>query len=753
MKHILLLIVSILFCLSGFAQETASISEKTNNNETYYTVLDTVKNKKGEVLQEVIINAKQQKNPVFVGKSGIKPMDLPQSVSVINQATLQNQQIVSLTDVLKNTNGVYIMGNTGGYQEEIASRGYSLGSSNTFKNGVRYFNGMPTEMSGIEKVEFLKGSAAILFGNVTAGGVLNLITKKPKFNSGADVSIGIGSFDLYKTTFDVYGGLGDSKKVAFRMNGSNTQANSFRKGVSSETKYINPSFLINFTEKTSLLVEADYIKDERTPDFGAGIINYELVDLPRERFTGISWGYNKAEQASQTTTLKHQLSDNWDLSFVNSFRYYKTDLFANARPNTVLGTPANSAPILSVDADGNWKRSVQRSEAKDNYWLQELNLKGKFKTWDLNHQVLIGVDTDENKTVTLAYKNMNYDTINIFTTDLSSARFDIPMMAKNTLITPSIKRVGGFVQDLISFNKYLKVLAGVRYSYQDTENNKITYTTAPITTAAPVPTVTGEKTDPVTNQYDSAFSPRFGLIFQPNEHHSLFASYSNSFVPNTGIDYATGKAMEPSTIKQYEAGLKNELFKERLFANLTLYQIENDNLAQQSLANGNADVNIKEMSGATKSKGVEIDLVANPVKGLSLLAGYSFTEIKYTSSNTYIVGSSILYMPKNTANLNFNYIFNDGKLKGLNLGLINSYVGARAAGRSTQIRSIYDPRKPVALPDYFQSDATISYKFHQLTFRGKISNIFDTLSYNVHDDNSVNPIAPRNYALTINYNF
>ena len=137
---------------------------------------------------------------------------MPQSIAVINQTTLQNQQVTNLTDILKNTNGVYIMGNTGGYQEEIASRGYALGSSNTFKNGVRYFNGMPVETSGIEKVEFLKGSAAILYGNVTAGGVMNIITKKPKFDFGADASISFGSYDYYKTSFDIYDALDKNKK-------------------------------------------------------------------------------------------------------------------------------------------------------------------------------------------------------------------------------------------------------------------------------------------------------------------------------------------------------------------------------------------------------------------------------------------------------------------------------------------------------------------------------------------------------------
>jgi len=95
---------------------------------------------------------------------------------------LQQQQISNLTDVLKNVNGVYIMGNTGGYQEEIASRGSNISSTNTFKNGIRFFNGMKIEMSGIDKIEVLKGNTAIEYGNVAPGGVLNIITKNPNLN-------------------------------------------------------------------------------------------------------------------------------------------------------------------------------------------------------------------------------------------------------------------------------------------------------------------------------------------------------------------------------------------------------------------------------------------------------------------------------------------------------------------------------------------------------------------------------------------
>lgn len=722
-KYNLFFVLTLLISSSSFAQED-------KNNFELYAVNDTVKNKKGEILKEVIITANQQKKAVNVGKSGINPMDLPQATAVINQATIQNQQISSVTDLLKNVNGVYIMGTTGGYQEEIASRGFSLSSSNSFKNGIRYFNGMTYETSGLEKVEFLKGSAAILYGNVSAGGILNLITKKPKFDFGGEVGFRFGSFNTIKPTFDIYGSVNKSKKIAYRINTSFEKAESFRNDVSSERYYINPSFLVKFNDKTQLLIETDYTKDRRTPDFGAGIINYEIVDLPRNRFLGVSWGYYDSKQASATLTLSHKLSDFWSLNFVNGIRFYETDLLSNTRPNS--GTNG------TVQSNGNWTRSIQKAESKDNYFIQQLDLTGNFATGKIQHKLLVGMDSERFKTYTTAFKNYNnYDTINIFENYNASSEPTIPNLEKNTLTTAPINRIGGYIQDLISFSEKWKLLAGVRYSYQETVSDLLTYS---------------NKTTQNTANYDDAFSPRIGLIYQPTNNHSLFASYSNSFEINTGQD-DNGFTLSPSIIDQYEIGIKNKLFEERLFFNVTAYQIVNDKFYQQSLSNGNTYSYVKVLAGEVKSQGVEVDVVANPVKGLSILAGYSFNETKYVDSDYFIEGSQLKYNPKNTANLNFNFNFETGKLKGLNFGLINTYFGTRYAGRPTRLLVNGDTRKLIYVKDFIQVDATLSYVCKKWAVRTKLSNVFNELSYNIHDDNSLNPIAPRNYAVSLNYTF
>ena len=723
MKKIICSIGIALISLTSFAQDSYKFEED------FYVENDTVKIKKYN-LNEVIVTGNGKENPVSIGKTYINPMDLPQATAIISNETLKSQQTNSLTDILKNANGVYIMGTTGGYQEEIASRGFSLNSNNTFKNGIRYFNGMSVETSSLERVEFLKGSAAMLFGNVAPGGILNLVTKKPKYEFGGEVGFIFGSFNTIKPTIDVYNSIGKNKKAAFRINAAFEKADSFRDYVESERFYINPSFDIKLSDKTELLIETDFIKDSRTPDFGAGIINYEIVEIPRSRFLGVSWGKYDSQQFSNTITLKHYFNSHWNLNFVNGIRYYDTELFSNTRPNS--GTNG------TVQTNGDWNRSVQRNIAKDNYFMQQLDIKGLFDTGKIKHNVLFGLDAESFNTSTTAFNNAsNYDTINIFENYNPANEPAIPVLTKNTLTEAPINRFGIYAQDLISFSEKIKVLAGIRYSYQDTRSDVLKYSDGTITN---------------TTNYDGAFSPRLGLIFQPSKNHSIFATYSNSFDINTGQD-ETGKALEPSIVDQYEIGIKNKLFTDKLYLNITAYQISNDKFYQQSLANGNTYSYVKVLTGEVRSQGVELDITANPMKGLTMIAGYSFNETKFLDEGYYIAGSFLRYNPKNTANLSANYVVQEGKLKGLNLGLISTYFGERYAGRSTRVQVANDNRQLIYLQDYFQVDATLGYTFNGFRISTKLSNVFNELNYNVHDDNSLNPIAPRNYSIALNYTF
>jgi iron complex outermembrane receptor protein len=697
-------------------------------------------------LQEVIVTTQRGLNdkPATLGKVAIAPKDLPQAVQVIDKAILERQQVLRISDVLQNTNGVYISGAAGGYQEEISARGYAFTSSNTFKNGSRFNNGILTEFSSVEKVEFLKGGSAILFGNVAAGGVLNIVTKKPKFEKGGEVSFRTGSYGFYKPSLDVYGALGNSSKAAYRLNTSYEKANSYRDNVNSERFYVNPSFLFKLNSKTELLIEGDYLKDNRTADFGTGAVDYAVANIPRSRFLGVTWGYNKAEQATANATLTHQFNKQWQLKGVVSYQSYQQELFAAARPN---------ASSQFIKTDGTWIRGLQKSATDERYYVAQVDLTGKFATGKIKHTFLIGADADKYNTKANTYnltafnndlsnaaikgKNI-YDTINIYNPATFTKRNDIPYLAIDRITTSPIERIGVYVQDLITVTEKLKVLAGVRYSYQ---NNL----------QATVDTLAKNTKGFVVGYITSAFSPRVGVVYQPTKSISVFASYTNNFTPNTGTDI-NNLALKPSIINQYEVGIKNELFKGLLSANITAYQIVNSNFAQTVLPAPATNPAARELAGEVTSKGVEVDIMTKQIHGFSFIAGYSYNDTRYTKSNLYSKNDRLRYNPAHTGNASVYYNFAANTvLRGFNIGTGFYYVGSRVAGRNnTAANPTY---KLMELPDYTTVDLSAGYSVKSYSLRLKFSNLFDVLSYNVHDDNSVNPIAPRQIAATVSYKF
>jgi iron complex outermembrane receptor protein len=678
-------------------------------------------------LQDVIIKGVKSANneTTEVGKSAIKPFDLPQSTAVIGRDLLEKQQTLHLSDALKNTNGVYVMGTSGGYQEEIAGRGFAFNSNNTFKNGVRFNNTIMPEMSSIERLEVMKGSTAILYGNVAAGGILNLVTKKPIFEKGGEISMRLGSYNCYKPMIDIYGSINKKKTIAFRLNSSYEEANSFRDIVRSERFYINPSFMYKLNKKTDILLEGDYLNDNRTADFGVPVINYTLTSVPRNTFIGTSWSYIKCEQKNGTATITHRLNENWQIKSVNSVQNFENELFSNVRPNS---------SSKFIKADGTWIRGLQKTKVIEKYYISQLDVTGKFSTGFLKHTLLFGVDVDKYITNTIAFNGItNYDTINVFDVNRETQRTDIPSLTEKNNTGNPRNRAGVYLQDLISVSEKIKVLAGVRFSYLESFSKIYTYSTG----------ITAN-----TSTYDHAISPRFGLVYQPIKTMAIFSSYSNSFTPNTGVD-VSGKALVPSLIDQVEVGMKNDFYKGLLSVNVTAYQIVNSNLAQMSLDNGNTNTNVKELAGEVTSKGCELDITTKIWKGLAFIGGYSFNEARYTKSNIYNIGARLLYNPSNTANGSAYYSIENGKLKGVNVGVSALYFGKRLAGRQTRLTVINDTYKPIPLPEYTQLDLSFGYTKNNVSFRIKVSNLLNALSYNVHDDNSVNPIAPRMFAGTL----
>lgn len=689
-----------------------------------------------EELAEVVVNAQRGLNDKTpnVGKSNIIARDLPQLTQTIEKSILDRQLILKMSEVLQNLSGIYIMGNTGGFQEEIASRGYALNSNNTFKNGSRFNNSVSPELSSVEKIEFLKGGAAILYGNVSPGGVMNIITKKPKFEKGGELSVRTGSYHFYKPSIDMYGAIGNSKTLAYRMSTSYENGNSFRDKVSSTRIYINPSLLLKINERTNILIEGDLLKETRTADFGIGAINYTIPSVSRSNFIGINWGYNKVEQTNFTITLTHQFNKKWKGIALYGTQSYEQELFSAARLSSV-----------NVATDGTWIRGLQKSATLEKYQIGQFDITGQFETGKMTHQMLIGADLDAYRTTAFAFnttlfnnqlsnnslKNKNiYDTINIYKP--TQKRNDIPDLTLARVTTSPINRYGIYIQDLLSLSKQIKLLVGIRFSQQS--NKKATVDTI------------GKNIGWIEDYMSKAWSPKIGLVYQPIKSISVFTSYTNNFSPNSGTDI-NNTPLAPSIINQYEIGLKNDFLQGKLSANFTYYKIINSNFVQTVIPVPANNPLARELAGEVTSDGLEIDIMTKPIKGFSVIAGYSYNDSRYTKSNIYTANDRLRYNPRNTANASLYYTFNEkSMLRGINWGIGCYFVGERVAGRNT---SILNPNyKLMSVPDYTLIDLSAGYNYANFQLRLKISNLMNVLSYNLHDDNSVNPIAPRQIAIT-----
>ncbi|MEP7318711.1 MAG: TonB-dependent siderophore receptor, partial [Panacibacter sp.] len=572
--------------------QTQSQKISVHNGETQ--VVDLKLKENLQELKEVIVSTGKSLNErtASIGKLPVALREIPQSVAVIGEAVIRNQQAQRLSDVIKNVNGVYLGTTRGSVQETFYARGYNMGSYNMFKNGSRVNTGVMPEMSSLEKVEILKGSAAILYGNVAPGGIINMVTKQPKFNFGGEVSMRAGSYDLYKPSFDVYGPL--SKSVAYRVNGTYETSNSYRDEVSSKRYYINPSLLFKLSSKTDLIVQSDYLYSKFTSDFGIGSILTEpntIADLGRNTFLGTPWQYNKGQQTTASANLRHKFNDAWSLSATTSYQLFNRDYYSTER--------------VQIQTSGDFYRPLNKIKSSENYYVAQIDLTGKFRTGYMSHTLLTGIDAERYLTSTYGFTNPTiYDTINIYDATKYQPRTDIPAANEKTLIKTPINRVGVYVQDLIAITPKLNLLAGVRWSMQESPAATTNYL------------LLGDSSTKGTYKADRAFSPRFGLVYKPTNATALFVSYSSSFSPNSGTDIYF-RALSPSIIDQYELGIKNDFFKDVLTANLTFYYIINNNLAQtaqfDSSGNENSNTNLKELVGQTTSKGIELDIAVHPI--------------------------------------------------------------------------------------------------------------------------------------------
>ena len=592
--------------------------------------------------------------------------DIPQTVDVVPEALLRDQRAFSIQDALKNVPGVGLS-HGDGQRDQVTIRGFSA-ISDQFVDGFRddalYFR----DLSNIERIEIIKGPAAVLYGRGSSGGLINRITRKP----GADIAsatLSVGSWNTKRGEFDVGGILDDEAGIAVRVTGALERSGSYRQPQFLDREAIAPSLLLHPGPSTEVLVQADYLKDRRITDFGVPAYLGRPVRVSPETYYGAANArdadVSQSTVSSQTFSIVHRFSDK--LRLRNGFRRYD---YALDRRNTLSGavlpvTATRPRPLVSLNRSNMFR---------DEYgWSNQLELTHVMHFAGMTHTLLYGFELARQTKRQLLYSRSGIATVDLFDPVL-------PLVPINLGGNPSTDNEGRFgnkglyVQDLIELGSGFKALLGIRRDWF--RQRTIQHLALP---------------DLARN--DSEWSPRAGLVFQPDHTQSYYASWSRSFQPSgEGFALAINNAqIEPEQTSNREIGAKYTALSGHLNATIALFELERSGI--KSAVPGTTTL---IPIGTQRTRGMELTASLDLPSGWRAVAGYAYLDSRVIDSMAMddgqpVEGKRATLTPRHSANLFVTRSFGDR----FGLGVGGNYVGSRFA----------NPGNTVTLPSYLIVDA------------------------------------------------
>ena len=631
--------------------------------------------------------------------------DIPQSISVIPVSVLNDLGSISVERALDFAGGVSKQNNFGGLTlYEYSVRGFT--TSEFYKDGFSANRGYPStpDVASIERIEVLKGPAASLYGRGDPGGTVNIVTKKPRPEAFATLHTSAGSWDRYRTALDVNTPLDEDGNVLSRVNLAVEDGQSFRDHVDRERVFVAPSFSWQLNPDTTLLVESEFVRHRSTFDRGIVAPNNVWSGVSRSTFLGEPNdgdidNHNNLLQAA----LEHHLNDAWKLRLASHYKQGKLWGFASE--------------ARALNADGHTVN--RRYRERDNDWhdsITQLELRGLFDTGPWQHELLIGSEYENYR------KNERVTTIagSPYAVDIDQPVYGQPKPGGARSGTDFFEHVESRalnLQDKILFTDTLRGMLGARLERFEQGIDDHTRNTT-------------------NRQQHDALTQRAGLLYQLTPEIGLFANASTSFKPNNGLD-AAGRSFDPEKGIGYEIGIKSELFDDRLSSTLAAFHIEKKNVL--ALDPG---TDTSRAMGKARSQGFDLQVAGQVTDAVRVIGAFAYIDAEVTEGDKVIpTGSRILGVAKHSGSLLGVYAFQDGRLRGSDLGAAFTYVGDRSGEAGSDFQ----------LPAYHTVDLLAHYKASDnVTVGLNLNNVFDEKYFERSYSNYwVNPGEPRNFTVSL----
>jgi len=612
--------------------------------------------------------------------------DIPQSIQVVPEEVIEDQQVIRLNEALRNVSGVTLGNTRANDTETFTVRGFE--DATVLRDGIRQFTfGGTQETANVERVEVLKGPASIVFGSAEPGGLINVVTKKPLPQPFYEVEASVGSYGFIEPSIDISGPLTPDKSLLYRLNTLYRRSDGFREfDQEFERFFIAPVVTWFISDRTELTVELEYLDNKQPYDRGLVAIGDEVADIPFDRIFNEPDDFVETDELKTGYRLEHGLNDNWTLR--NIFWYSNTDLFLRA------------AELGGVDEErGVVSRSTRDFDIYEEAYDIQTNVVGEFATGSVEHELLVGfdfrrsfqdLDLQQAFAPPLAPPPISiFDPVYGFSLPDSE---DIPQLFDGR---SQLQQWGFYLQDLISLTDNFKVLLSGRYDIADQE-------------ATIRSTDFFDRSSPT--QSDDAFSPRVGIVYQPTEQLSLYASFSRSFQPND-ITFG-GDLPEPERGTQYEIGAKAEFLNGRLSTTLALYDLSKTNVSVPDPDNPGFSIAL----GEQQNQGIELDIVGKILPGWNIIASYSHIDAEVTEGFFGIPeGGKPPNIAENTASLWTTYQIQQGNFQGLGFGFGLFFVGERFGDFGNTFK----------FDDYLRTDAAIFYRRDNWSASVNFKNLFD----------------------------
>ena len=647
------------------------------------------------------------------GKEARALKDIPQSVSVLTQRRIQEQNLVTVADALNQIPGVTVISNDT-TQSQYRARGYAMGVMN---DGIPTFSALSgyeqLDLSLMERVEVLRGPAGLYQGSGDPGGVVNLVRKRGTDTPMLAASLSLGSWQNARAVVDAGGPLNDTKTVRGRAVVAVLDRAYFYDRTDTR-KYTGYGALDWDVLPTTTVSLAATYQDDTTHAPYMGLpawANGELTHADRSTNPYPFWTRYLWDTQDYLAEVEHRLSAQWKLR-VRTNRRDQGFYFKDGYPTTGIQTDGTLTYARRV-----YDYTYHRTAA-------DVYLSGSFDAWGLKHEVIVGYNYDRFASDNVGANNVPAVTGVPFGRPDLVPEFDLPYNRQGSSQTAQSGVYGSL---RLGLTQALSAVAGARMSDYRAKS-KSTAITAFDTT----PWTYGAKADDEVTPYGA-------LMYALSERASMYASYADIFIPTSSLKVGD-IPLDPRRGQQMEAGAKAEFLDGALLGSLSVFKLQDRDRAFADPNNLGYYLN----AGKVESKGWEVEVVGSPAPGWQLQAGYTRLDTRYVKdkNNEGLVFDT--WEPRHSLKFWGTRRFDDGMLRGWTLGVGTVIASSSSAGTgASAVRH---------QGGYSVWNAYASYLITpQASVALNVNNVFDTVYYTrLGGLNTYNTYGdPRNISLTL----